>query len=479
VVKGLQAQGETERRGRVWWSLGDFEGYRVHYRKTGKDYQWFPANVRSETFKAAGGTEGEVKLYDLEPDTQYEARVQGKKNGYLGPYSEIVQFRTPARRVVQCGEATKEAPEMEMGKPLLGAIKGNVVEADGIEMTLVAVWPLSEPGWYQGTGRINIAFLGGAAFPVQFERIYIREDRQVVDGRIDVVSEGVAALVEKQAANQARNNQEKIQEKNRAAWAGTNFYEKVFSYEQIVIDTLTVDRNGYLNITDKEGQTTVNAEVAQLLAAVPDQAILIQDQRGDQWVVKKDKASAKTTVTKVPGGGLSPGEKTALANADLNLLKKALREIRKENTSALVEATQKQKEASQQPYQRKIQGIQVRLIGIAPSATGIAPAPNGFSWEAEPEASSTGDGDLDRLAADYLKVEKALFLKKALYYVSDELLDNREYALVAADLVVKDKKLPDYIAQKRQANASDADMIADIKAAVVTTVQTLIENKYE
>jgi hypothetical protein len=479
VVKDLQAQGETERRGRVWWSLGDYEGYRVHYRKTGKDYQWFTANVSSQAIKEGGQTEGEVKLYDLEPDTQYEARVQAKKNGYLGGYSEVVQFRTPVRRVVECGKTAETDLPKEMGKPLLGAIKGSIVEADGIEVTLVDVRPLAEPGWYQGTGRINVAFLGGAVFPVKFERLYIREDRQVVAGGMDLVSGGVAALVEKQAANQARNNQERIQEKNRAAWAGTVFYEKVFSYEQIVIDTLTLDRNGYLNITDKGGQTTVNAEVSQLLAAVPDQAILIQDQSGDQWVVRKDKASAKTTVTKVPGGGLVPGDKTALANAELNLLKKALREIRKENTPALVEAAQKQKESSQQPYQQKIKGIQVRLIGGTPIAAGVPLAPNGFSWEAEPEGSSTGDGDLDQLAAQYLMAEKALFLKKALYYVSDELLDNREYALVADDLVVKDKKLPDYIAQKRQANAFDADMVADIKAAVVTTVQTLIENKYE
>jgi predicted chitinase len=62
------------------------------------------------------------------------------------------------------------------------------IQARGMEVILEEVEPLPEDGFYKGRGRVSINYLGGAAFAVQFERIYIDEDRNVVTGRIDVVS---------------------------------------------------------------------------------------------------------------------------------------------------------------------------------------------------------------------------------------------------------------------------------------------------
>jgi hypothetical protein len=476
VVKGLQAQGETERRGRVWWSLGDYEGYRVHYRKTGKDYQWFTANVSNETFKAAGGIEGEVKLFDLEPDTGYETRVQGKKNGYLGGYSEVVQFRTPARRVVQCGQTDGADAPKEMGTPLLGAIKGSIVEADGIEVTLVEVLPLSEPGWHKGTGRINIPYLGGAVFPVQFERLYIREDRQVVGGRMDVVTQGVAALVEKQAANQARNNQEKIQEKNRAAWAGTNFYEKVFSYEQIVIDTLTVDRNGYLNITDKEGKTTVNAEVSQLLAAMPDRAILIQDQSGDQWVVQKDIASAKTTVTKVPGGGLSPHNLAAVDDAVLDLLKKALKELKKEYSAARIKDLEKQLDSKEKQWDQELAN-QDQKYGFATGTISTEEPGESvfFSWE-DMEGSDIGSGNAtDR---QYKTLELAFNEAQVIQMLAQEGKNEQVRKDMAAELMHEGQNIQAYIQAQQALRKTEAEILPSVKSSIISFVNLTLKKYF-
>jgi len=82
MLNGLQAQGETERRARIWWEAGDYESYRIEYKKTGQG------------------------SFDLEPDTEYETRAQGMKAGVFGPYTDVIKFRTTPLRVAQCGQPT-------------------------------------------------------------------------------------------------------------------------------------------------------------------------------------------------------------------------------------------------------------------------------------------------------------------------------------------------------------------------------------
>ncbi|HEY9005812.1 MAG TPA: hypothetical protein VIM75_06740 [Ohtaekwangia sp.] len=114
----------------------------------------------------------------------------------------------------------------------------------------------------------------------------------------------MAEMILQQAVNAEQKAKEQIQQQNRDVWAGTDFYDKIISYD-VAIDTITAEGIGYLNITDSKGNTTTNAEAAQILLASPDKAIIIQDKNGNQFVVQKE--GDKTKVTKVPGGGLQPG----------------------------------------------------------------------------------------------------------------------------------------------------------------------------
>jgi hypothetical protein len=51
----------------------------------------------------------------------------------------------------------------------------------------------------------------------------------------------------------------------------------------------------------------MDTSVPAILAKTPEKAVIIQDKNGDQYVVQKDKTTGATTVTRVEGGGLSPG----------------------------------------------------------------------------------------------------------------------------------------------------------------------------
>ncbi len=278
--------------------------------------------------------EGEIKLFDLEPDTEYETRAQAKKIGSPGPYTEIIKFRTLPVRVAHCGDPA-QLPEGDPGEPYREAIKSMVVEVDGMEMTLLDVAHLGD-GWYQGLGRVSVDYLGGAAFTASFDRIFINTDRQVVLGRIDFVTKGVAVMAEEQLAGQDKRKEERRKEENREEWTGTDFYGKIFLFDNIVIADISVDGPN-LNITDSKGNIHPNTEVAAVLAANPEQAIIIEDKNGEQWVVQKDSGTGETKVSKVDGGGLgsagytgtpqsATGKEEALLLAVLDEFEKAMTE---------------------------------------------------------------------------------------------------------------------------------------------------------
>ncbi|MFN9328417.1 MAG: fibronectin type III domain-containing protein, partial [Cyclobacteriaceae bacterium] len=103
MLNGLQAQGETERRARIWWEAGDYDNYRIEYKKTGQGFEWFRSDIKAQV---NGTTNTEIKLFDLEPDTEYETRAQGMKAGVFGPYTDVIKFRTTPLRVAQCGQPT-------------------------------------------------------------------------------------------------------------------------------------------------------------------------------------------------------------------------------------------------------------------------------------------------------------------------------------------------------------------------------------
>jgi hypothetical protein len=466
VVKSLQAEAQTERMAKIWWEPGDFEGYRVNYRKTGTGYEWFTSNITADKLKA----DGDIKLYDLEPDTEYETRVQGKKKGYFGGYTDIVKFRTPPHQVPQCGNQPS-AEEYDLGKPFLTGIKGSVVTANGIEVTLLEVISLGD-GWYKGIGHMSIAHLAGAAFHVQFDRIYIREDRKVIRGRMDVVTEGVASLVQQQMANATVKAQQQVQEKNRDVWAGTEFYDKVFSYD-VPIDTITSEGIGYLNIYDANGNVTTNAEVAQILLASPDKAIIIQDKNGDQYVVQKE--GDKTKITKVPGGGLMPSSAVPVTEEAIDIVRKALRQIRNEYDATKLNSAMNAMRDKKEILDRYVKQQNANTISASDSGGGEG----GYYTEVaeDKDMSGTEDAEFKTKSKDYKLAERQYNKMVVIKMVTKDSNTEEEISVIVQGVSINEMPLANYIVEAKKNGKKEDELVSDTKGAIIQLIDRIL-NEY-
>jgi hypothetical protein len=206
-VADFSAKSEGERRAGMQWKAdpAGFDTYAVQYRKVapkpdGKKWDWFSVEKK--------GNESEAKVMDLEPDTEYETRLEGRKQGVSGGYSELVTFRTEKPKPAVCGQSVEAFPQADVSKPLDLLLPGMVLQARGLEVTVTQVSASQGGGYFGGQGRVSLPYLAGAAFAVQFQRIYVDMERNVGLGRIEFISRGMDAMVSEQLANQQerRNN---------------------------------------------------------------------------------------------------------------------------------------------------------------------------------------------------------------------------------------------------------------------------------
>jgi hypothetical protein len=469
-VKDLKAIGETERRGLVTWTRGQYEGYKVSYKKTGSSYEWFTNEVTEASL--SGKSSGELKVFDLEPDTEYETRIQAKKSGMLGPYSGIVKFKTQPARVAKCGDPNMSPGDP--GPPLLAATLGTTVTVDGMEMTLLAVSSAGQEGWYKGNGRISIPYLGGAAFTTKFDRIYINEDRNVIQGRIDFISKGVAAMAEDQLLSQQKRQQEKLQQENRDAWEGTQFHDKIFLFDNLDIESIAVDNQSFITITDSENNTVANAEVMQVLASVPDKAIIIEDKNGDQWVVQKDPATGQTKVTAVEGGGLTPGSNVVVSSDDLDIVRKALRELRREYTDQRID------NASTSLAQNKNtldQYLSTRHNAILTSPSSPTSEPMYGEFIEDTETLRAGETEFEEKSKAFKFAEREYNKTIIVKIFADENRKDNELTIIAQGVVINGKVLPEYLAEEKSKGRKESELVTDTKNAIVELIEKIL-NQY-
>ncbi len=469
VVKNLQAQGEGERKGRIWWDKGEFDSYKVYYRKPGKEYEWFTANVTNEELIRAAKTTGEIKLFDLEPDTEYETRVQGKKNGYFGGYTDVVKFRTSPHKVAQCGD-NSALPFGDATKPLHTIIKGTIVQLDDMEMMLLDVTPLGG-GWYKGLGKVTHDYLGGANFAVKFDRLFIDEDRVAGYGRVDYISKGIAEMLVQQSVNAEQKAKEQTQKQNRDVWEGTVFYDKIISYD-IAIDTITSEGIGYLNITDSEGNVTTNAEVTQILLASSDKAIIIQDKNGDQFVVQKD--GDKTKITKVEGGGLSPNGNIEVSEIVLDLLKKALKELRKDYSDSKINDLQKHVDSKSGELNKELAAQDSRYNMSTRNIATETPGESLFFGMAEEQPQQIDNS----IAAQYKKIELAYNTALVIQLIAQDGKNEQTRKDMAAELTYDGKNIQVYIEEQKKLNKADDEIIPAIKSSIVIFVESTLKKNF-
>jgi hypothetical protein len=191
ITLTLNSTGTGTRVGFAWWNVSStFTGYKVAVRKTGNpDYEWFP-------YESSGG---ELKIYQLEPSTQYECRVKGLiGDDYESEWSNTSVFTTQPTPDYACGNTTIPPVENTL-TPLMNAISGMTFTVGQFEMLVTDIQPLDpilKPGHYSGTGKITVAFLYNVR--VSFEDILVDDNLMVRSGKVEAITQGVDAWMQSQ-----------------------------------------------------------------------------------------------------------------------------------------------------------------------------------------------------------------------------------------------------------------------------------------
>lgn len=278
----------------IWDSIPVFTSYRLEYRKAGGNWNWMPLNT----------TNVRAKVFDLEPSTAYEARVNGTTNdGYTGQWSNTVAFTTPAAPIINC-EDVAPPPTMAGFQPLTKANIGMLWNIGQFEMVITSLQNTqSSNGQYTGQGRVILPF-GGLGIAGTFTNITVNNNQIVVQGSVDAITKGVDKWMQ-----QHNDNNEYV-------------YDDSYNYAGC-IDSIYVNTNNQVVIRDCNGQTII----------IPNDTnggLLITDANGHQWIVNSD-----GSVTPVSGAML-PITSAPLTADELDILKKALIIIKNQYTDEIV-----------------------------------------------------------------------------------------------------------------------------------------------
>lgn len=188
----LKAEATSTYAAHASWTKGNYDSYTFTYRKPGSNNEWF-STTTSDTTLAIG---------QLEENTAYECRVQGLYQGHEGPYSTLVNFRTPARIIHQCGDpATIEG--VEKGNPLQSLTPNMLVR---VGLFIMRVTEASgSGGTFTGKGEVFIPFIQGAAISVTFNNVYINTLLELTKGQVTAESEPIEEWLAKQLGGLTSN----------------------------------------------------------------------------------------------------------------------------------------------------------------------------------------------------------------------------------------------------------------------------------
>jgi len=125
LTLNLTAQGITHRMGKCTWNTQSlFTTYKLQVRKQGTT-NWFDYNT----------TQGSEKVTNLEPNTDYEAQVQGEGNGVTSAWSNIATFKTNNEQNYSCNDQTQLSdPLQAQPLPINKAIIGLIIQTGQFEV---------------------------------------------------------------------------------------------------------------------------------------------------------------------------------------------------------------------------------------------------------------------------------------------------------------------------------------------------------
>jgi Fibronectin type III domain len=470
AIQNLVAEGEAERRGKAsWMTAPEFTQYKIGYRKSGSGYEWYSAE----------SVEGQLTIQDLEPDTEYEVRVQGAKDDVFGPYSDVATFITSKPKVFKCGDELPQLPEQ--GPPLLAATIGTTVDVQGLELTFTEVTPAGGAGLFKGKGQVSVPYLGGASFNATFDQLYVDENRIVSAGRIDFITRAVDEWIEEKLEEQRKEELEEQQEENRDYWSGHDFYAHVSYYEDIKISEVRVE-NGQLVVigTDALGNPKQynNDEILQIVESTG-KSVIIEDKDGDQWVVQKG-----GKISKVVGGGLSPNMDVVVDEATLSLVEEALIEMQRPYTPERLKTLSDQFGRVKSQLDTHIGDHNTNVMGTGADESPVESTPTDMASEElktfvlEGGESAAADIDVEymRLSIEYKRLETEINLGALLSVIATPDNVKASADVIAPELRIGEKTASEFIGQQKIQHAPKSETVRGIATAIDVVLNNVLRS---
>lgn len=198
-VEWVDLVSQSETKGQATWqvvkedpnSSATFNQFILSYRKVvpeGEDpYEWF-ADTVNDVSKA---------IYQLEPETTYEAYVEGKLGSFISEPTATRTFTTGPPRTYACG-VSNFGTKATAFQPLEYADPGMKVKIGMFQLEFVDVENTGQPGHFSGTGLIPIDFLFGMEARVEFDDLKIDKEYDVWEGTANVLTDGLDAWLQDQ-----------------------------------------------------------------------------------------------------------------------------------------------------------------------------------------------------------------------------------------------------------------------------------------
>jgi hypothetical protein len=293
-----------------------------------------------------------------------------------------------------------------------------------------------------------------------------------VQGRVDFITKGVEAMIEEQLAEQKQRELEEQQQQNREQWKDTDFYEEVFYYNDIVIDSMYVNNVGEVMIVGADGNTYVNKNIAGILADAPEKAIILEDKNGDQWVVQSG-----GRVTKVPGGGLSPTYNIEVSEEALNMVKTALIALHDEYNNVTLQSIADELDQRRSTLEDHIRIHNNQIIngnGAGVSVDGEDFEPLFFDFEELSDQPPSADAQFEELSMAAEEKELEHNRGQLLQLLGSQTNIAVTPDLVAREIKVESRTVSEYVTSAKQSNKTDEEILTTVKAGIISLIDKLL-----
>ena len=164
------------------------DSYHLEFRKTGNSsYEWFPEET----------TETNITIRNLDPDTEYEVRVQAVKDGYMSAYSNTVKVKTQPLKDYECADTPVQEILINQ-TPLMHLMIGDYfMNKDGFEFHVLSITN-AQNGTFTGRCSVTLLYLGGT-YLADFTNVRLNTDYRMLAGQVVIVEENIDEWIAGQA----------------------------------------------------------------------------------------------------------------------------------------------------------------------------------------------------------------------------------------------------------------------------------------